>query len=167
MTGGLPTWWFWPAKTPTSKRINEEVGWAIRKSTDQSVTSSTTFVNDSVLTWPVDANVNYLWEMNLVYTGAAAADIKIGWGVPAGALASWSAAGLDAALAYQNFGNQSESSTGVFGCMSTTLGRLIQIAGYLSVDSTCGNFTLRFAQNSSNASPTVMRAGSAGILYRV
>ena len=158
---------FLAGEDANAKRLNEETGWPIRKSTDQSVTSSTTLVNDNALTWPVDANTNYLFDMQLVYTGGTTGDIKIGWGVPAGAAASWSAAGLDASLGYKNVANLADTVTSDFGCVATITGRLIEVSGYLAVDSTAGNFTLRFAQQTSNATASTMRAGSFGILYRV
>lgn len=158
---------FYAGEDANSKRVNEEIGWAIRKSTDQAVTSSTTLVTDTALTWPVDANVNYLFDMYLVYTGGTAGDIKIGWSVPAAAGMSWSAEGLDEDLAYKNVGNLSETSTSPYGCVSTSTGRMILVAGFLRVDVTSGTFALRFAQQVSSATATTMRAGSFGILYRV
>lgn len=151
----------------TSKRLTEETGAGVRKFVDQTVTSSTTLVNDTALTWTVEANTNYLFEFYLAYTGATTGDIKIGLGVPAGATAAWHAAGLDGSLAYKNAANMSEASVPDFGCVSTSLGRLIQAAGYLAVDSTAGTFVLKFAQQASSATATTMRSGSFGILYRV
>jgi hypothetical protein len=158
---------FYAGEDANSKRVNEEIGWAIRKSADQSVTSSTTLVTDNALTWAVDANVNYLFDAYLVYTGGTTGDIKIGWAVPSGSGMSWSAEGLDEDLNYKNVGNLSEASTSPYGCVNTTTGRMILVAGYLRVDATAGNFSLRFAQQVSSATATTMRAGSFGLLYRV
>lgn len=158
---------FLAGEDANSKRLNEEVGWAIRKSTDQTVTSSTTLVTDNALVWAVDANTNYLFDMYLIYTGPAAGDIKIGWAVPSGATMTWSAEGLDEDLGYKNVGNLTEASTSPYGCVNTTTGRMILVAGLLRVDTTAGNFSLRFAQQTSSGTATRMAAGTFGILYRV
>jgi hypothetical protein len=151
----------------TSQRLDEEIGIGLRKNSDQSVTSSTTLVNDTQLTWPVSANTNYVFSMDLVYTGAATGNLKVGWGTPSGATMSWSAVGLDTSLGYKNVANLAAGTTSNFGAVSTTIGRLVQLTGYLHVDVTAGTFVLKWAQDTSNASSTVMRAGSAGIVYRM
>jgi hypothetical protein len=151
----------------TAQRLNEETGWAIRKASDQGVTSSTTLVTDNTLTWPVTANTNYLFDMYLIYTGGTAGDIKIGWAVPSGSTMSWAGEGLDEDLTYKNVGALTETSVSPYGAVSTSSGRMILVAGFLSVASTAGNFAVRFAQNASSATTTTMRAGSFGILFRV
>jgi len=158
---------FLAGEDANSKRVNEELGWGIRKNSDQSVTSSTTLVSDAELTWPVDANVNYVFDMDLVYTGAnGAGNLNIGWAVPSGAIMSWSATGLDTSLGYKNVGNLAAATASAYGTAGAAIGRIVQVSGYLHVDSTAGNFVLRFAQATSNGTATTMRAGSFGVVYR-
>jgi hypothetical protein len=150
-----------------SKRLNEEIGLALRKAADQSVTSSTTLVSDNTFTWALDASTRYAYELFLVYTGSSSGNLNIGWTVPAGAAMAWCATGLDTGLAYKNVANLAAATASTFGAVSTSLGRLAQISGTIQLDTTAGNFTLKWAQATSNASATVMRAGSFGYAYRV
>jgi hypothetical protein len=151
----------------TQKRLNEEIGVTLRKSADQTVNNTTTMVNDTHLTWPVDALGRYVFDMELVYTAATAADIRIGWGSPTGTAMSWSATGLDTALAYKNVANLAAATTSNFGGNGVASGRVIHVSGYVDVGATAGSFTLRWAQDTANASDASMRTGSAGTLYRV
>jgi hypothetical protein len=150
----------------TAARLNEEIGIAKRKFTDQSVTT-TTFVNDDTLTWPVAANTAYLFEFHLVYTGDVAGDLNVGWTYPAGSSMSWSIDGLGASLGYNNVGNIDGATNATFGAAGTGLGRLAHITGYLAVAGTAGNFLLRFARAAGSGTATVMRAGSFGVVFRV
>jgi hypothetical protein len=158
---------FYAGEDANSKRLNEEIGWAIRKGADQSVTSSTALVNDTALTWAVDASTNYLFDLQLVCTGNVAGNITIGFAVPAGSSGGWSAVGLDTSLAYKNIGNVALGTTSAFGTAGASIARLIQVCGFLRVDTTPGNFVVRFAQATSNATATTMRAGTVGTLFRV
>lgn len=150
----------------TSKRLGEEIGLPLRKPADQSVTSSTTLVNDNFFTWVLDASTRYAVELFLAYTGDPAGNLKTGWGVPAGTTMTWNATGLDTGLAYKNAANIAAASTTAFGAASTSLGRLAHITGTILTDTTAGSFTLRWAQNTSNAAATIVRAGSFGYVYR-
>lgn len=159
---------FLAGEDANAKRVNEELGVLARKSVDQTVTSSTTLVNDTALTWSLaDANTRYAFDLYLAYTGATAGNLLVGWGVPAGAAMAWFATGLDTALAYKNLANLSAGTTTSFGAAGVSLGRVAQVSGTILLDSTTGSFTLRWAQNTSNASATTMRAGSFGVVYRV
>jgi hypothetical protein len=149
-----------------SKRLNEETGFTLRKPSDQSVTSSTTLVNDTFFTWVLDASTRYGFELFLAYTGDSTGNLKTGWAVPAAATVTWNATGLDTGLAYKNAANLTGASTTPFGAASTTLGRLAHITGTILTDVTAGNFTLRWAQNTSNAAATIVRTGSFGYVYR-
>ncbi len=158
---------FLAGEDANQKRLNEEIGVTLRKSADQVVNNSTTMVNDTHLLWPVEANIQYVFEGELVYTAATAADIRIGWSSPSGTAMSWNATGLDPALAYKNVANLAAATTSNFGGNGTTSGRLIHVSGWFTVGATAGTFRLQWAQDVANASDASMRAGSTATLYRV
>src|SRR3954462_15466322 len=57
-----------------------------RKSSDQSVTSSITLVNDSELFLPMVTNASYFYEAWLLYTaGSNTPDLRLNYFIPAGA----------------------------------------------------------------------------------
>lgn len=158
---------FLAGEDATSKRMEDELGVGRRKVSDQSVTSSTTLVNDTVITWPVDAFGQYIFDLYLAYTGSTTGNLSIGFGVPTGATMSWCADGLDTGLAYKNVANLTAVSVSAYGCASISAARTVHVSGFLSVDVTAGTFVLKWAQNTSNATSTVMRAGTMGLLTRV
>ncbi|MES4891417.1 hypothetical protein [Streptomyces sp. NPDC096012] len=56
----------------------------VRKTSDQSVTSSTTLANDSQLLLPVVANATYTLFLMCIFSGGTTGDIKFDWTVPSG-----------------------------------------------------------------------------------
>jgi len=70
----------------------------IRKTADQSVTSSTVLVNDTHLSFAIAASEIWAVEVRLYYTSGTTGDIKIAWAVPAGATGRHSALGQNTAI---------------------------------------------------------------------
>jgi len=142
-----------------------------RKTADQSVTSSTTLVNDTHLTFSVLANGVYTMEGYLLYQGAAdpAGGLKVDFNGPAGATLKWTNFGT-------NQGSASPQTLLTYNVVSETLapgsprtmgtngtgGTVMSCSprGILTVSSTAGTFVLRFAQGTSNATATSLMTGS-------
>lgn len=139
------------------------------KSSDQSVTSSTTLVSDNALFLPVAANATYDFFCYLNYTGGTqgASDIKVQWTVPAGATLRFQPVGIGTGGG-MGFGNTDSAASSVaLGtqgsgtlCGATMLGTLI-------MSSTAGTLQLEWAQNSSNATATTVKAQSLLRLARL
>lgn len=141
---------------------------AVIKPSGQSVTSSTTLVNDNDLVLPVAASASYIFECFLSFTATSGGDLKWTWAVPAGA-----------SLLYQPVHNEG----GATGLNNSTLtysdantipaagaGATVEsvtMKGNLTLSSTAGNLQLRWAQNASNAGATTIRAQSHLALQRV
>lgn len=137
-----------------------------RKTSNQSVTSSTTVVNDSALLMSVGANETWLTRWGLLFTTASAtAGLRVSWSFPtAGALeGSWSF--VNTAAAYSGFGIVSGTNPTTEQAMGA------QSAGsdvnYLAIElvyvggANAGTVQLKWAQTTSNATATVMKTNSA------
>lgn len=142
------------------------------KTGDESVTSSTTLQNDDLLVLPVASNARYIMEAFLVYTGAAdpAGGLKLGWTGPSGATMKWANFGTtqNAAPALVNYNVVAESIGGGRG-VGTNSGTEMTCRPYgvLNTSSTSGNLQLQWAQGTSNATATVVKAGSLIHLRRI
>lgn len=141
------------------------------KTGDESVTSSTTLQNDDQLVLPLAANARYIFDGWLHYLGAAtpAGDLKLSLSVPSGATVHWTNFGVNtsALTAY----NVVPEGTGLAGPRAVGTNGATEMScqprGYLTVGSTSGNLQLQWAQNSSSATATTIKAGSHLRLVRV
>lgn len=137
--------------------------WVV-KTSDQSVTSSTTPVADSELMLTVDANSRYWVEGFLIADGAAGGDLQLGWTGPAGAAMDWVSDGLTTAattgvdaISRSAQGLTNLPSIGTIGAGSNVA---VPLRGVLTTAGAGGTLRLRWAQGTSNATATRVRAGS-------
>ncbi|MFD9569998.1 hypothetical protein ACFWBI_09150 [Streptomyces sp. NPDC059982] len=148
----------------------------IVKGADQAVVSNTTNVNDNHLLSPVAANAAYIVTGVLLYSARTDTDIKIGWTGPSGAAFDWIAhgqsqdgtgglAGSGVVVDRQSLGNTS-FPLGGFGAENTTY-MTAPLWGRLVTSATAGTLQLNWAQRVSNATSSIMRAGSWILLTRV
>lgn len=136
----------------------------IRKTADTLRTSTTTAAVDPDLLVTLEANTTYLIELNMFMSGTAG-DLKTSWNMPAGALMYRWALGPDVgATSNANISMRSsvhlaatEVTYGVFS-ESSWSGASETIVIFMS--STAGVVQLKFAQNSSSATPSGLRAAS-------
>jgi hypothetical protein len=135
------------------------------KGADESRASTTTLTADAELTLAVAAGATYELEAYLVYSQNLAASsttgIKIGWSGPSGAALLWTSNGTDGptSLTGNDVTAQSISAT---RSLPANLGTSMSASasGLLTVAGTAGTLALTWAQVASNATPTLMRAGS-------
>lgn len=119
----------------------------VRKLATQSVTSSTTLVDDTELKCPVSASRVYLFEAQIAYTGSAAGDIKIAFTGPSGAVIRWQPMGSiqinsgDTIAAVSS--EVSEGGTLTYGAATGT--RTASIRGRITTSTTAGYLQLQFA----------------------
>lgn len=141
------------------------------KTTDKTVTSSTTLTDDTQLVLPVAANTTYLLQAFLIYSGALAADAKMGLTVPSGA--TWKLAPF--ALTSAASATSGSTEEGVFTASGITLGigaatptqQAALVTGSLVVGGTAGTCAVSFAQLVSSATASVLATGSTLQLTRV
>lgn len=153
----------------TAAEWNEVQPAQIIKPTNQSVTSSTTLVNDNSLFLPVAvANATYVFRSFLIYKGGTqgSSDLKLEWAIPSGATLTCVIAGIGTgggSFVGQGFTLSGTVALGTAG--STVCGVLFY--GTLVMSSTTGTLQLEWAQNTSSATATTVEAGSLVELVRV
>jgi len=134
------------------------------KSVDETVTSSAVLQNDDALVVALLANSVYWVDLLLVIDAGGTPDIQIGFTGPSGttlALAAHSiqtggATDGDTKLVVVN-----ALSTGFpFGGLGAGVISGLLASGRVSVGGTPGNLQLQWAQNVSNATATIVKAGS-------
>lgn len=140
----------------------------VLKTADETVTSSTTMQNDNDLVIPVEANATYYARVHLAFGGLSGADIKTQWTVPTGTTGLKFSRGPEIGTTDRQDTNMISAVHNLttvrnYGCMSTLAANIsgeAQIANeFLRIvtSSTAGNVQLQWAQNTSNATGTVMR----------
>lgn len=148
----------------------------VRKTSDESVTSSTTLQDDNQLTLAVSANCTYAFRVWIMATDATDAngDIKFAFTFPTSAVCHFSGKGPHSLLASGAFGDgeyiarntaTSGSTVATYGLTTSVIG--IELTGLLIVSGTAGNLQLQWAQNSSDANATTVQSGSFMTLERV
>lgn len=143
------------------------------KTADQTVTSSTILVPDDELAVSLLANTTYWLEFFLIYDAIQAADLKLGWAYPTSAQMHYSHGGLRAGATstvdqisrtyfpetgFPTIGGPAAAS----GTNSVVMGEGIVITAGSS-----GELRLRFAQVTSNATGTVLKANSIIICQKL
>lgn len=132
----------------------------VRKTLDKALTSTTTLTADTDMTFTVVANAVYALDSFLQFTGAAGGDIKVDWTVPTSATFLWALLGTgtvnftdnDASVIANNVARGARGNGGTTQSASPR--------GTLTTVGTAGTLQMRWAQNTSSATPTTLKAGS-------
>lgn len=136
-----------------------------RKTVDESLSSSTTYQNDDGLFVTGAANAVYVAWIHLVYQSPTAADFQYRFSVPSGAtLPGWSFLGVNASSVFV-YG--AANSGGVSGLGGTAADQVMDAWGPIIMGSTAGTIQVQWSQAVSNATATIVRAGSYLHLRRV
>jgi hypothetical protein len=145
---------------------------AVRSST-QSVSSSTTLVNDDTLFLALAANATYNVELLLLYSGGTqlSSDMKWGFTLPSGA----SGAGETSHLAisggsavYANQATNLTASGSANVCATGGAGTAFAAKTTATIFTTgAGTLQLQWAQNTSSATATIMGIGSSLVAWRL
>ncbi|MFB7111720.1 hypothetical protein [Streptomyces sp. NPDC056291] len=123
----------------------------VRKTADQSRTSTTTLANDSQLLLPVVANASYTLFLMCVFSGGTTGDIKFAWSVPSGTTLRWTDQTGVSGLA---------TDTDVYNAPGGTTQVAFQIWATVVTSATAGNVTFQWAQSATDATATIVRANS-------
>lgn len=137
--------------------------WTAFKPSDTARASTATAAADPHLTIASIPAGSYALEGWLPYESATAGDIKIGWTAPASATLAWSHYGLavaasvaSAAINNAVYAVGDVQPAGTIGAGSPVA---LRPTGFLVV-TTPGTLALTWAQNTSDATATTLRAGS-------
>jgi len=140
--------------SPISNVIDPRIKTAV-KTADQTVTSSTTLVNDTHLFLPLSASAYYAGDMLLItYSTSNVPDFDLKWTYPAGTIIWWR---YDASLQGTNAAWQETDETTV---PSENLTGLIHIKLAIYTSTTAGTLQLTWAQHVSNAAGCTLKKGS-------
>jgi hypothetical protein len=148
-----------------AQRMTSPEAW---KTTDTSRSSTTTTTSDPDLQLAVEADALYGFMMFLYFTGPGASAsitaLRINIVVPSGATGVFSADGM-ASLATAGFKDDQHSgfTSGADNQFSAPGGATpasVLIFGTIDTSSTAGTVGLSWAQGTSNATATVLKAGS-------
>jgi hypothetical protein len=135
---------------------------------DVSKTSSTTLSDATGLAVPLAASATYAIDAYISYVTGATADVKVAFSAPTGSTGHWALMPL-AASATGSSGSLDATRQSGFGDTVTqtaggsdvyTLGMACQPHAYVVTSGASGLLQVRFAQATSSASPTLVKAGS-------
>ena len=163
----VPTWT--PGQVLTASDVNTWfVPLAAVKTSDTARASTTTLTADPDLTFSVAANSTYFVELVLIYTGASGTNFfQWDFNMPASATYVYS-------FVYQNSAgttNVQQQNGGTSAAWANTTGvgnfQSMEIKGTLTTVGTAGTFALTWAQHSSGATNTTLRAGSQMVARRI
>lgn len=139
------------------------------KTADETRTSTTTVADDGHLFASLAANSTYRFDATLLFDGPEAADATITFTVPSGATGGWSPmagtlgttvpdGSAQVKVAARQFG--SNSDIGVMASSATLAGIMALPRGIVVTGATPGLLRLRWAQQTTNATPVSLKAGS-------
>lgn len=147
----------------------DDLNWYARglhayKSADETVNNSATFQNDDHLFVSVQANGVYDLFLYAVYSSGGTPDFKEQFTAPAGAA-------LEASFFDTNGGAFQWSATGALGAVTALAGTGANapfvIRATLFMGGNSGTLQWQWAQNTANASDTIVRKGSRLSLLRL
>jgi hypothetical protein len=133
----------------------------VRKTaTGAAINNNTTLATDPQLVVPLTrVSSTFTFMAWLIINSNATADFKFGFNVPAASTMKWAyQEGTPASLVAVLQGVFTES--GVAGINATGVDQLVIVTGQLFMGATPGDFSLRWAQNTANASDTFVKQDS-------
>ena len=151
-----------------ASEVNDLIPIVVRLTADRTVTSSTTLTAATGLAAAVDADTRYALTGYLAYTAGATGDLKVAVAAPVGAAGHWTLYAQDTA-ATGGIGSIVAKRATSFGTGTTQTGAGSDAdggamaclpRGFVSTSDSAGTLQVYFAQNSSSATSTVLKAGS-------
>jgi hypothetical protein len=148
-----------------ASEVNDLLPIIVRLDADRTVTSSTTLTAATGLVAALDADTRYALTG---YIAAEAGDLKVAFAAPTGTTGHWTLYAQDTA-ATGGTGSIVAKRATAFGTGTTQTaagdntgpGPMACLPrGYIVTDVTAGSLQVYFAQNSSSATSTILKAGS-------
>lgn len=132
------------------------------KSADQEVTSSETLEDVDDLLIPVAANEVKHFLVEIIHDTHATPDNKLGFSVPSGATLYWN----QVSVGYNSNALEAADTYTIPGRGTGTIG-IAWLMGVIINGSTAGNLQFRFAQATSSAEATIIKANSSIIATKL
>lgn len=152
---------------------------AVRKSADETVTSTTTLQDDDELLFAIGASENWIAQVSLYVVTGSTADFRLAFTVPASAtilvngMAHGTSTDVSGSVVLAAIGDVYRIRAATPGGTISLTGSSANIAWVISLEvvvansTTAGNVTLQFAQGTSDGANTTVKASSSLIAYRV
>jgi hypothetical protein len=150
-----------------ASELNKALPILARCTADTTRTSSTTLTDATGLALSLEADALYGFEGYLAYDAGETGDFKVALSVPSGATGHWGLYGLATASTgsigdldgrrQQAFGDATTQAVG--GSNSFDNRVMCPLFGYVATD-VAGTLQVRFAQNASSGTSTVVKEGS-------
>lgn len=142
------------------------------KSVDTPRGSTTTITADPELQVAVEASADYRFEMMIRYSGSPDADMSVIIAGPSLATGVWGGNFISPLTQTSAEGTKSSIRTPIgsqrdIACISTSTSMIIMISGRLKTAATAGTFSFNWAQQTSNATSTIVSADSWMELRRI
>ncbi|MGW1154439.1 hypothetical protein ACWD45_24545 [Streptomyces rubiginosohelvolus] len=159
---GAGDWVAWGRLATGSITVGQTIG--VRKPGFTSRASVTTMADDPHLTLAVTPG-EYALDAFLVYDGAQAGDLKLGWTVPAGSTGSWWPGGPDSGMtalaSSPRWGalGDVDTSTLPVGCQGAGILLACRPVGTFVI-TTAGTVALSWAQQTTSTTATIIRGQS-------
>lgn len=146
----------------------------VQKPSDESLSSSTTSQDDDHLFFTPILNTDYWITMFVIYDADAAGDLKISWSVPTGSTFDYVSDAIGSGATTSGVFDVSRSwqvapagGTPTPGGVGSGTNVTVLIKGLFRMGSTAGTFRFRWAQGTSSAVATRVRARSVLIARRL
>lgn len=163
-------WWNWTTGEKfTAAKLNSFK--TAYKAIDQTVTNSTTLVNDDDLLFSIGANETWGFIIFMLFSGTTGGDLKASLTFPSGAVTPWGRIGANTSIAYDGIGFDAPvSGSSNFGFGGNGAGNTMTsiIFGTCFNSITAGSVRLQFAQATAAPGEVArMRKGSNLFAYRM
>lgn len=128
----------------------------IVKTANETINNTNVFQNDDQLAFPLGANENWTFRFVVQANSGATPDLKFAVTAPVGATCAYGHEDPENAVATANLA--CGASTGLVTALGVA--DLYEVVGTVRNGANAGNVTLQWAQNTANASNTIVYAGS-------
>lgn len=159
-----------PAATVGIVQASELDGYrhlGVSKAVDTIRISAGVLANDPHLTLPVEINALYIVRVRGIYSSGATPGFQLNFSLPAGAALSAGIFHCGLSSATTQFGANTSSTGLLSGIVGTGANAALILEHTLTTSATAGNLVFQWAQNVSNATNTIVRAGTSLHLVRI
>lgn len=137
----------------------------VRKTSDESVTSSTVLQNDDQLKLTLAASSVYEFTAYIGYEGPTTGDIKIAFSYPTGGTISWAPVGGIAALSSDTATTvvirpRVDNTSDTFGAFGVGTPCVVRLSGIVLTSTTAGDLQMQWAQGTSDVTATIVKTNS-------
>lgn len=133
----------------------------VRKTANETVTSSTTPQDDDHLFFPLAADALYLFKAVLIYSAATAGDARFGFAAPPGATIQFGIQGVGSDGTTPRVSAADSATTlSVGGLVDETTKLIATLNGLVVTGGTSGDLQLQWCQSVTNGTATTLYANS-------